>query len=94
MSIVNRCGVQSLSMRSASVILPQLLLSKLSNWLQIWTMSFSAILPISLSLYTTYSALLQESKSTLDFLPSSKLFYLVLEKLEESKECMSTQCIV
>lgn len=35
MSIVNQCGVQSLSMRSASMILLQLLLSIMPNWLQI-----------------------------------------------------------
>lgn len=61
MSIVSQCGVQSLSMRSASMILLQLLLSIMPNWLQIGTMSFSAILSISLSLYMTYSALLQGS---------------------------------
>jgi len=46
-------------MRSARVILPQLVLSNESNWLQICWMSFSAIFPISLSLYITNSDLLQ-----------------------------------
>lgn len=78
MSIVSQCGVQSLSMRSASMILLQLLLSIMPNWLQIGTMSFSAILSISLSLYMTYSALLQGSKSRLESLPFLELFYLVL----------------
>ena len=48
-SMERHCS-QSLSMRSATVIFPQLLLSSASNWLQICRMSFSAIFPISLSL--------------------------------------------
>lgn len=50
---------QLLYIRSATVILPHLPSSIKSNWLQICRMSFSAIFPISLSLYMTNSDLLQ-----------------------------------
>lgn len=62
--------LSSLYMRSARVILPQLVLSNESNWLQICWMSFSDIFPISLSLYITNSDLLQPQSNQQHILSS------------------------